>query len=74
MYILTGIKAYNKQTSQYLSRDDDDLPEYSSPAVTRAQTPAKGAVEGEGGSQKRGKGKKWKLEEVERWTMVKRIW
>jgi hypothetical protein len=20
------------------------------------------------------KGKKWKLEEVERWTMVKRIW
>jgi hypothetical protein len=23
---------------------------------------------------KKGKGKKWKLEEVERWTMVKRIW
>lgn len=30
----------------------------------------KGTSEGKGGKR----GKKWKLEEVERWTMVKRIW
>jgi hypothetical protein len=31
--------------------------------------------DGEGEAKpKMGKGKKWKLEEVERWTMVKRIW
>lgn len=65
------VQAYNKQTSQYLSKQADDLPDYSSPAATRPQTPAKGGGEE---SAKKGKGKKWKLEEVERWTMVKRIW
>ncbi|WVR04077.1 hypothetical protein IAU60_001076 [Kwoniella sp. DSM 27419] len=85
---------YNKQTRQYLSHRDDDLPAYSSPGVhltgsrggsadrpvgeAHAETPKKGlrraddtAIDEDKGKKK---GKKWKLEEVERWTMVKRIW
>lgn len=72
-------QAYNKQTRQYLSRDDDDLPEYTSPAaaISRSRTQPKAPVDGggaDGEPVKKAKGKKWKLEEVERWTMVKRIW
>lgn len=64
-------QAYNKQTSQYLSKEADDLPDRNSPVATRPQTPAKPGSEE---ALRKAKGKKWKLEEVERWTMVKRIW
>ena len=75
-------QAYNKQTRQCLSRDEDDLPDYTSPAVTitqsqnrsQAPTPAQGGIADGEEPVKKAKGKKWKLEEVERWTMVKRIW
>ena len=63
---------YNKQTSQYLSRDRDDLPEYASPNVTPSMSSAAPQTAKPLGGGK--KGKKWNLEEVERWTMVKRIW
>ncbi|GFZ42864.1 hypothetical protein JCM24511_00582 [Saitozyma sp. JCM 24511] len=58
---------YNKQTTEYLSQEADDLPEYTSPVSPRSPTVVKVAAAGK-------KGKKWKLEEVERWSMVKRIW
>jgi hypothetical protein len=64
---LTRLQEYNKQTTEYLSQDADDLPEYTSPVSPRSPTAVKVAVAGK-------KGKKWKLEEVERWSMVKRIW
>jgi len=70
-----------------LSKSDDDLP-YSSPTTARARAPlpygdngilipdgeGKGAAKDDDKAKGKGKGKKWKLEEVERWTMVKRIW
>lgn len=63
-------KEYNKRTSEYLSKDEDDL-SYGTPTVSRTRT---FDPEEEKPAEKKGKGKKWKLEEVERWTMVKRIW
>jgi hypothetical protein len=42
---------------------------------TRVHTGRQAVDGGDGDKPKeKGKGKKWKLEEVERWTMVKRIW
>jgi hypothetical protein len=87
---LTGPpKSYNKQTSRYLAESKDDLQEHPFPQVrssvpsvaaerhaglpdysTPAGTKASSSVEEKGGK----KGKKWRLEEVERWSMVKRIW
>jgi hypothetical protein len=64
---LTRLQEYNKQTTEYLSQEADDLPEYTSPVSPRSPTVVKVAAAGK-------KGKKWKLEEVERWSMVKRIW
>lgn len=70
---------YNKETTRHLSQPDDDLPDHPSTpilispprAAKRAETQTDGA-HGEG--RAKGKKKAWRLEEVERWTMVKRIW
>jgi hypothetical protein len=83
----TERQAYNKHTSEYLARGDDldmhpspmSRPEpvggYPTPRPGEGQDDVKGPAPngfaGDGGGGK--KGKKWKLEEVERWTMVKRI-
>lgn len=70
-------KAYNKRTSEYLSKELDDLAEYPPPAVasSRVGHNEKGDSTPPPAPVKNGKkGKKWRLEEVERWTMVKRIW
>lgn len=69
---------YNKRTTYYLSQAQDDLAQYTSTPPTSVaaksfpvNTPlAKEKIPREKGK----KGKQWKLEEVERWTMVKRIW
>ncbi|ORY25255.1 eukaryotic membrane protein family-domain-containing protein [Naematelia encephala] len=85
--------AYNKQTTEYLSHQDDDLPEYTSPTSPASrqeekkdnvQVPGQGQnqnqhsildqKEKEKSSKSKSSKKSWKLEEVERWTMVKRIW
>ena len=80
---LADEQEYNKQTSRYLSQDIDDLPEYQSPTSAVSPTvpfsypppvmpkPKADKEQAAGGGKK---SKKWKLEEVERWTMVKRIW
>jgi len=83
VYLVLNVvwQEYNKRTSEYLSKDDDELPQMSpiakrshgfSASVDESAPKPEGRGEGDGG--KKGKGKKWKLEEVERWTMVKRIW
>jgi hypothetical protein len=87
---LTGPpKSYNKQTSRYLAESKDDLQEHPFPQVRSNAPPVTSEIHagppgrstlGEakvpiGGDEKGGKkGKKWRLEEVERWSMVKRIW
>jgi len=58
-------KAYGKVVTQYLSRPDDDLPHYSPVLNSTTDNPTVAASK----SFK----PKWRLEEVERWTMVKRI-
>lgn len=69
---------YNSKTTRYLSQDYDDLPDYPSiPSTNALATPfsvkvAPGSEEKP--REKSSKTKRWKLEEVERWTMVKRIW
>lgn len=71
-------KEYNSKTTRYLSQDYDDLPDYPSiPSTNALATPfsvkvAPGSEEKP--REKSSKTKRWKLEEVERWTMVKRIW
>ncbi|RXK38837.1 hypothetical protein M231_03893 [Tremella mesenterica] len=78
---------YNAQTTEYLSQDQDDLPGYQSPASAASpntifrsgSTPARNASTPPPGIETRTntsgkKSSKWKLEDVERWTMVKRIW
>jgi hypothetical protein len=73
---------YHKQTSDFLSKAEDDLPEYSPPAVAVSSAAAHSSEsdkQADLNNDKKAKsvgkkGKKWKLEEVERWTMVKRIW
>lgn len=74
--------AYHKEVSRYLSQPADDLPDHAAapiPTLGHASAapqaadpatprPAHAAL------PKPGKKKAWKLEEVERWTMVKRIW
>jgi len=70
---MTYGQEYNKRTSEYLSKDEDDLP-YGSPTVSRTRTFPVGEEKPAPAEVKKGKGKKWNLEEVERWTMVKRIW
>ena len=86
---MADVQAYNRHTSDYLAKGEE-LDIHPSPFSTaepgegfptpRPSTgdgklgsstgPAVGSAGGGGGK----KGKKWKLEEVERWTMVKRIW
>ena len=61
---------YNKQTTRYLSHPDDDLP--NQPSASAHATPRANGVQLD--LKDKGKKKSWKLEEVERWTMVKRIW
>ncbi|KAI9632300.1 eukaryotic membrane protein family-domain-containing protein [Dioszegia hungarica] len=59
---------YRKHTSEYLSRAGDELPDYPAPSAFFSGTsrpPAEAKADGR---------KRWKLEDVERWTMVKRIW
>jgi len=73
------LQEYNKRTTHYLSQDQDDLPEYSSPPPPAKATDPISANkdlgnEGNHPPKKAKKGKSWKLEEIERWTMVKRIW
>lgn len=87
--LMVPLKNYNKQTSRYLAESKDDLQEHPFPQVRSsvpsaaaerhagppdyslsAGTEASSSVEEKGGK----KGKKWRLEEVERWSMVKRIW
>ncbi|WVQ73897.1 hypothetical protein IAR50_003478 [Cryptococcus sp. DSM 104548] len=80
---------YNRQTKEYLTQPADDLPDYPSFATsnsTKGSVPLprarpsddhrekekSGEEKAKAGGGK--KGKKWRLEEVERWTMVKRIW
>lgn len=53
------------QTTQFLARTDDELPLYP-PASTSLPNLSMAA-----GREAR---RNWKLEDVERWTMVKRIW
>ncbi|GMK54546.1 hypothetical protein CspeluHIS016_0111320 [Cutaneotrichosporon spelunceum] len=68
---------YNKKTSRYLSQPDDDLPDHPSAPVLQSPPQSAKRTEAEGTTAEgRAKGKKkaWRLEEVERWTMVKRIW
>jgi hypothetical protein len=74
---------YIKETKRYLSSRDDDLPDYPAPPASatahettpRASLPGlDGAPGKKEGKPKPGKKKTFKLEEVERWTMVKRIW
>ncbi|KAK1920829.1 eukaryotic membrane protein family-domain-containing protein [Papiliotrema laurentii] len=77
--------AYNQQTKEYLGSTSDDLDisgrrplektdiraSYASSKPDDDKKTPPGTT-GVGSGAK--KGKKWKLEEVERWTMVKRIW
>ena len=71
-------KAYNKLTAEYLAKGEE-LDAHPSPTQrsgvrqdeANGNTVPGGPGVGGGGGKK---GKKWKLEEVERWTMVKRIW
>ncbi|WVO17929.1 hypothetical protein L204_105627 [Cryptococcus depauperatus] len=77
---------YNRLTTEYLSRPGINLPQYPAIAaykddteLTQAQNnrrnSAKEKIDDENKVAPDGKkGKKWRLEEVERWTMVKRIW
>ncbi|BEI80187.1 hypothetical protein CcaverHIS002_0107160 [Cutaneotrichosporon cavernicola] len=68
---------YNKQTSRYLSKPDDDLPDHPSAPILRSTPQTTKLAEAEGANAEgrvKGKKKAWRLEEVERWTMVKRIW
>lgn len=58
----------NRHTSFVPSANDSPGP--PGPPVPEKDTIAPGRGALEAGK----KGKKWKLEEVERWTMVKRIW
>ncbi|ODN80829.1 hypothetical protein L202_02972 [Cryptococcus amylolentus CBS 6039] len=80
---------YNRQTKEYLTQPADDLPDYPSFATSnssKGSVPLPRAKQSNDHREKEGfaeekaksgggkKGKKWRLEEVERWTMVKRIW
>ena len=68
------IQAYYRQAAVHLSKSEDDLPEYAMPS-SAAQSP-RAETGGTAGSTvpDKSKRKQWKLEQVERWTMVKRIW
>nr|ODN87227.1 hypothetical protein L203_03499 [Cryptococcus depauperatus CBS 7841] len=77
---------YNRLTTEYLSRPGINLPQYPAIAAYKDDTEltqtqnnrrnsAKEKIDDENKVAPEGKkGKKWRLEEVERWTMVKRIW
>ncbi|KAJ9101815.1 hypothetical protein QFC21_003154 [Naganishia friedmannii] len=58
-------EAYGQEIKQHLSNNTDDIPLYD-PVMSAANAT-------EPPSDKKGSKPKWKLEEVERWTMVKRI-
>ncbi|KAL1410169.1 hypothetical protein Q8F55_004174 [Vanrija albida] len=64
--------AYEKETRKYLSQAIDDLPDHSTTSTPRP--PQRGGAEAAEDVAKAGKKKTWRLEEVDRWTMVKRIW
>jgi hypothetical protein len=49
-------------------------PRRSNPADTLGRRVVTEKSEGSADVAGKKKGKKWKLEEIERWTMVKRIW
>lgn len=65
--------AYHKEVSQYLSQPADDLPDHPSAPISAAD-PATPRPTHTALPKPQGKKKNWKLEDVERWTMVKRIW
>ncbi|KAK4685453.1 transmembrane anterior posterior transformation protein 1, partial [Tremellales sp. Uapishka_1] len=65
---------YNKQTKEHLSQAHDDLPEYTPMSVASSSVPFAKPSPPTLQPKPKAKGKKWHLEEVERWTMVKRIW
>jgi hypothetical protein len=60
------LQTYNQQVQSHLENPKDDIPLYD-PVM---KTVDKDGTQPDG--KKAGK-PKWKLEEVERWTMVKRI-
>ncbi|ORX36417.1 eukaryotic membrane protein family-domain-containing protein [Kockovaella imperatae] len=72
--------AYLRQVSQHLSKSEDDLPEYPMPSsnvqfpIDSRDHPTLNLEGTRGPVADKAKRKQWKLEEVERWTMVKRIW
>ncbi|TXT11025.1 hypothetical protein VHUM_01776 [Vanrija humicola] len=65
--------AYEKETRKYLSQTIDDLPDHSTTSTPRPVQRG-GAEKETEEAPKPGKKKAWRLEEVDRWTMVKRIW
>lgn len=65
--------AYHKEVSRYLSQPADDLPDHASAPISAAD-PATPRPTHAVLPKAQGKKKNWRLEEVERWTMVKRIW
>ncbi|KAJ9122764.1 hypothetical protein QFC24_004194 [Naganishia onofrii] len=58
-------EAYGQEIKQHLSNSADDIPLYD-PVISTAKSSGPS-------NDKKGVKPKWKLEEVERWTMVKRI-
>lgn len=67
------MQEYNKQTTAYLSRAEDDLPDHAA-ARPSANNASDKRESGSAPVKQDGKKKSFKLEEVDRWTMVKRIW
>jgi hypothetical protein len=79
MSIKLTSQEYNQRTKDFLSKADDDLPDYPSISRSSLFSPdVKPDIKSDPDTPKTsGKGegrKKWRLEDVERWTMVKRIW